>query len=476
MDFPDRLVTRVRMAFGADPAADPSTWEWTDVTARRQAQSITITRGRQNEGARPQPGSITITLDNLDGALTPDNPTSEYFPHVIEGVPLEFSLQWDGVWYGRFAGEVSSYEPDWPYGDLSNDNGYPGEARVIITANGIMRRLGQGSKPLKDALRRHIDAHAPLAYWPLTDGETAIQGTQVIDQGGAPLRSVGEAGSFFQGQPNWGKGQVSTWLDPVVELPAQTTGYVTATISPRTITAWSIDHVVNSRGPGNVTNLEVYDTGTQSATVPRVQWEIDEWGSGGFNQVQLRIVERLESTSSTAILATVNDPGIYDGGVHHLRLTVADDGAGGVTWELFIDGASAASGTRAVGFRPLEQVVFRWSLVDAGSGVPTESVPFGHLTYWGDAAPAAIDTWRAVQGHVRELAGRRIERLCTEQGVPLMVNGNLDHTPPMGPQLPGAFLNLLQTAVDVDGGVLYEAQKAARLEYRTLRSKYNQGV
>jgi hypothetical protein len=475
VDFPDRLVTKVEAAFGADPAGDPALWTWTDLTERRQAQSIVITRGRQNEGSTSQPSSMSIVLDNLDGALTPDLPTSPYYPNVIEGTPLRFSLQWEGAWYTRFVGNVGSWAPSWPYGDLSNAvTGYQGEATVTVTANGVMRRLGQGSKPLKDALRRHIDAHGPLAYWPLTDGETAIQGTEVIG-GGSPLRSVGEAGSFFQGQPNWGKGTLASWLDPVVELPAGTTGYTTATISTRTISAWSIDHVVNSRGQGNVTILEVYDTGAQSATVPLVQWQIDEWGPESFNQVQLRIVERLEDSSSAALLATIDDPGIYDGGVHHLRLSVADDGAGGLTWELYIDGVSAASGNRATVFRPLGQVVYRWSLVEGGD-VPTESVPFGHLTYWGENPPTAAQTWQAVQGHIGERAGRRIERLCTEQSVALAVNGNLDQTPPMGPQRAGAFLDLLQTAVDVDSGVLYESRRAPGLEYRTLRSKYNQGM
>jgi hypothetical protein len=343
-----------------------------------------------------------------------------------------------------------------------------------VQTAGILRRLGQGVKAFKDPLRRHIDAHAPLAYWPLTDGERAIQGTEVMGAG-SPLRSVGEAGSFFQGQPNWGKGQLAAWLEPVVQLPAQTIGYVTATMSPRTISAWSVDHVVNSYGPGNITTLEVYDTGAQNATEPRVQWEIDEWGSGGFNEVQVRIVERLEGSSSTAILATVSDPGIYDGGVHHLRLTVADDGAGGVTWELFIDGASAANGTRTTDFKPLEQAVFRWSLVEGG-GVATESVPFGHLTYWGDNPPAAIDTFRAAQGHVRERAGRRIERLCAEQRVPLQVIGDLDNTPIMGPQKPGPFLELMETAASVDGGVIHEARDDFALAYRTNRSRYNQGM
>lgn len=450
---------------------------WMDVTLDVYARTqIAVTWGRQDWASTADTTKCPLTFNNGQSKVAPTilgrysrkNPKSDLYGLLSLNTPVRVDLATpSGIVVDRFEGHISSWPTRW---DVSGNDVY-----TTVQANGIRRRLSQGKKPLRDPLRRHIDANGPLAYWPLTDGETAIQGTEVTGNG-SPLRSVGTAGSFFQGQPNWGKGQVASWLDPVVELPAQTIGYVTATVRPRTITAWSIDHVVNSRGPGNVTDIEVYDTGAQSATEPRVQWEIDEWGSGGFNEVQVRIVERLESSSSTAILATISDPGIYDGGVHHLRLTVADDGAGGVTWELFIDGTSAASGTRTTDFRPLEQVLFRWSLVDPGNGVPTESVPFGHLTYWGDNAPAAIDTWRAVQGHVRELAGRRIERLCAEQGVPLMVNGDLDQTPAMGPQKTGAFLELLQSAADVDGGALYESRDTVGLAYRTRASKYNQGM
>ncbi|SDM46216.1 hypothetical protein SAMN04487981_101599 [Streptomyces sp. cf386] len=442
--------------------------QWVDITDDVYLRArISITQGRRDQASRPGPARCRFYLKNTAAAkYSPVNPTGEYYGLLNIDTPVRVSVNPAVAQRFRFFGDI----PSFPLERNRTDK----DRWVAVDAFGPLYGLQRRSAPPQDTLRRHIDAHGPLAYWPGTDGENAIQGTEVTG-GGSPLRSVGEAGSFYQGQPNWGRGQLASWLDPVVELPAQTIGYVTATISPRTINAWSVDHVVNSRGPGNVTSLQVYDTGAQSATVPRVEWRIDEWGSGSFNQVQLRITERLDASSTTAILATINAPGIYDGGVHHLRLKVTDDGAGGLAWELYIDGISVASGTRATVFRPLEQAVFRWSLVEGG-GVPTESVPFGHLTYWGPNAPAAIDTWRAVQGHVRELAGRRIERLCAEQSVPLQVNGDLDTSPAMGPQRPGKFLDLLASAAAVDGGVLHEARDEFALAYRTNASRYNQGL
>ncbi len=449
---------------------------WVDITADVYNRGkIAIMWGRQDWASTPDPTRCPLVLNNGHSKASPGilgrysrrNPRSDLFGLLGLSTLVALDLTTPGgTVVGRFEGYITSWPTKW---DVSETDVY-----TTVTATGIKRRLIQGTKALRDPLRRHIDANGPLLYWPLTDGQTAREGTEVV-LGAQPMRSMGEAGSFYQGQPNWGRGSLAPWLDPVVSLPVETGGLITAYVPPRNISGWSVDHVLTSLGPGNITQLNVFDDGPRSSTVPLVEWDIIEWGSGGFNEVQLRIVEWLESTSSTALLTTISDPGIYDGGVHHLRLSVADDGAGAMTWELFIDGVSVANGTRPTGFRAVGRITGRWSLV-SGGGINDSDVALGHITYWGASPPFAADTWRAVQGHNRELAGRRIERLCAEQGVPLMVNGNLDQTPAMGPQKPGAFLDLVQSAADVDGGTVHESRDTASLAFRTRRSKYNQGV
>lgn len=468
VDFPDRIVTRIEFAFGADPDGDPDTWDWTDVTSRRQAQSISITYGRQNEGATVQTASITVTLDNLDGDLTPDNPSSVHYPDVVEGTPMRFSLQWEDTWYGRFFGETTSWEPDWPHGDLSNETtGYQGEARVVVTAAGRIQRLDQGSKPLKDALRRHIEASGPLLYWTLTDGQDARQGSEVIE-GAQPVRAVGEAGSFFQGQPAWGQGTLAPWHEPVVQLAANTEGRLSVRVQPRDLTAWAADHY--RAGPGGAPDdFTVFDTGAGTDADPLVGWLVE--ADRTANAVELLVLSAGETTSSIASLTTISDPGIFDLSPHMLRLTAVANGAS-TDWTLIIDGQTAGSGTYAIPHRPVSRLRYRWGAFASMA----EPLALGHIVYWGESVPSAAATWRAVQGHARELAGRRIERLCAEQGVPLLVNGNLDQTPPMGAQKPGALLELLQVAATVDGGVLYEQRDGPGLAYRTLKSKYNQGA
>ncbi|MEV0112359.1 hypothetical protein AB0H77_03745 [Streptomyces sp. NPDC050844] len=456
--------------------------QWMDITPDVYLRNkIQITWGRQDWASKANTTKCPLTLNNgrsrvnpaIVGRYSRRNPRSDLYKKIGRNTRLRIQVTTPaGVVTTAFDGFVSSWPVKWDV------DAVPGaeeqDVWVSIQANGIRRRLEQGSKATPDAIRRHVGRGGALLYWPLIDGEDARHGSEVI-QGAQPMRAVGEAGSFYQGQPDWGKGALAPWLEPVVELPVETNGRITAYVASRTLTGWSVDHVVNSPGPGNVTQLNVFDDGPQSGTVPQVQWDILEWGSGGFNEVQLRITERLESSSSTALLTTVSNPGIYDGGVHHLRLSVASDGGSGLTWALYIDGVSVASGTRATGFRSVGRIVGRWALV-SGGGIAGSAVALGHITYWGATPPTAAATWKAVQGHARELAGRRIERLCAEQGVPLAVTGNLDQTPAMGPQKPGTFLELIDSAAEVDGGTVHESRGTAGFAYRTRASKYNQGV
>jgi hypothetical protein len=81
-----------------------------------------------------------------------------------------------------------------------------------------------------------------------------------------------------------------------------------------------------------------------------------------------------------------------------------------------------------------------------------------------------------MSGFTGETAGRRIERLCSEEGVPFTSVGDLDATEPMGPQQAGTFLSIVAGCQDVDLGYLYEPKTALGLEYRTRESLYDQAT
>jgi hypothetical protein len=435
---------------------------WVDVTADvYDRDRIAITWGRQDWAAVADTTKCPMTFNNRLGKYSRRNPLGPYYGLLGLNTPVRMDFTSPaGILWGRLEGHISSWPTRW---DASGNDVY-----TTVQANGIRRRLAQGKKALRDPLRRHNDAARPLRYWPLTDGERAREGSEVA-AGSQPIRAIGSAGSFYQGQPDWGKGSLGAWLDPVVQLPANTEGNLSVKVSPIVLESWTADHYRAGAG-GAEDDFTVFDNGQGTDADPILAWIVVT--DRVTNSVELRVLSSGETTSSIATLTTVANPGIFDLSLHMIRLTVADDGSGATNWSLVIDGVTVASGNYAVPHRPVARFRYRWGAFAS----MTEPMSLGHITYWADSPPSAAATWRAAQGYDREMAGRRIERLCAEQGVPLTVNGNLDQTMVMGPQKSGAFLDLLQSAADADGGVLYESRDVAGLAYRTRRSKYNQGL
>ncbi|MDX3047552.1 hypothetical protein PV378_13720 [Streptomyces scabiei] len=442
---------------------------WVDITADvYNRDKIAVTWGRQDWASTADPTRCPLVLNNgyskaspgILGRYSRRNPRSDLFGLLGLSTLVAVDLTTPGgTVVGRFEGYITSWPTRW---DVSGNDVY-----TTVTATGIKRRLMQGTKALKDALRRHISTQAPIRYWPLTDGERALEGSEVA-VGGQPVRAIGTAGSFYQGQPDWGKGSLAPWLEPSVQLPANTEGTLTVKVPPTVLTGWTTDHY--RAGPGSTPDdFTVFDTGAGTDADPLIGWIIES--NRVANTLVLSVLSAGETTSSLALLTTVASPGIFDESLHMIRLTTAADG-GSTDWTLVVDGEIAASGTYAIPHRAVSRFRYRWGAFASLA----DPMTIGHFTYWGTAVPRDVDTWRAANGYDRELAGRRIERLCAEQNVPLMVNGNLDQTLAMGPQKPGAFLDLLQTCADVDGGTVHESRDTAGLAYRTRRSKYNQGV
>jgi len=88
------IPLEVHAAFGADLAADPLDWTWTDLSGRLEDTPISWRAGGASETG---PTTATIQLTNDDGALTPGHAGSPYWPHVILGCPVRLSLRrgWD---------------------------------------------------------------------------------------------------------------------------------------------------------------------------------------------------------------------------------------------------------------------------------------------------------------------------------------------------------------------------------------------
>jgi hypothetical protein len=437
---------------------------WVDVTNDVYVRGrITITRGRKDRAAKPSPSRCRFYLKNspaVRARYSPVNPTGEYYGLLLPNTVCRVSVNPNGTRWYRFCGVIPEFVLDRNATDL--------DRWVAVDAFGPLYALQGGNPPAYDALRRHIANNGPLACWPLTDGAEARQGTEIIS-GGQPIRAVGIDGSFFQGQPNWSRGSVAPWLEPVVSLPSGTEGNLSASVQPVAVSRWAADHVRSGVG-GVEDDFSVFDTGDGTIADPLYVWIVA--ADATADTVRLDLLEVTDVSSSVTTLWTQDAPGIFDESPHMIRLVTAANGASDTDWSLVIDGTEVQFGSWPVPHRPAARFRYRWGAF----GSMDTAASLGYITYWGNTFPDADQTWAAVQGHDRDRAGRRIERLCAEEGIPLRVVGDLDATPLMGPQRADDLMRLLEAAIAVDGGTLTDATDELALELRTNRSKYSQGV
>jgi len=164
-------ILKVEAAFGFTPG-DPSQAPpaWTDITIRCLTKSgdawITSAMGRQYELAQMEAGELTIMINNQDGAFTPGNAASPYYPNVVLGVPIHVSAYWAGHWYHVGFGYVERWPQQWP--DLPQWGMSEMVATDVIAA--------ASSAQMVSALDGDMLLDAPYAFIPCSEQYTTLIG------------------------------------------------------------------------------------------------------------------------------------------------------------------------------------------------------------------------------------------------------------------------------------------------------------
>lgn len=99
--FPEQLIDLIcEISPGADLTADPSTWTFTPLgndtilgVPRLMNTPITHQHGTAVGASSSQTMSATIQCLNLDGYLTPELPTSPWWPYVDAGTPIRLRMR-----------------------------------------------------------------------------------------------------------------------------------------------------------------------------------------------------------------------------------------------------------------------------------------------------------------------------------------------------------------------------------------------
>ncbi|MFD0344003.1 hypothetical protein ACFVH0_35955 [Streptomyces sp. NPDC127117] len=351
----------------------------------------------------------------------------------------------------RMVGEV----PAWPPArDLSG-----ADATTPIAPAGIMRRLGAGNKPLDSALRRFIMGNAPLECWPLTDGAQATQGAS-LHGGPAAVPLAIEA------KPQWSKGELADWIEPVMLCPTGTFGTLTATPPATGTASWSVDVFRSGRGLSE--RLEIQDQGQGTDADPRLTWLLY------FQQVPNQILvfrdRQVTDSFTTTFLGTIAAPGIFDDSPHHIRFTT-EVGASTTAWSVYIDGTLNTSGVDSVKGQALRRINFLWDLDD---DLAKDPVSLGYITCWGPSGPTAADMYRAYSGFPGEYASTRMLRVAAEQGVRASMSGEETAATRLGIQKRAKLLDAFAIVAETDLGYALEQRDARALIYRGRDTLYNQ--
>lgn len=91
---------------------------WTDVSDRYRAP-VTIHYGRATQFDQIGAGILAVRLDDPDGAVMPDNQGSPFFPNVVKGKRIRWTVGKQGQEWCRFVGWIQAWEPRFPQGSIA---------------------------------------------------------------------------------------------------------------------------------------------------------------------------------------------------------------------------------------------------------------------------------------------------------------------------------------------------------------------
>uniref|UniRef100_UPI00036BB728 hypothetical protein n=1 Tax=Nocardiopsis salina TaxID=245836 RepID=UPI00036BB728 len=353
----------------------------------------------------------------------------------------------------RFTGEVSSWPSRWDVADV--------DVTAPIEASGILRRLGQGSKPIRSVTRRAVPSFLPVAYWPMEEGRTARFANSPTP-GVEPMRITG---LHFSEDDS---------LDASRPLP--TVGASGATMS------------------GPIPYVDALGWEVHALVHFPDEPEITPWTSDDDNQADFLSID------STEIRATAD------------FINIGDEEAPSVSlrWRLFSPDGDEISGTQVSasalwgGWRRIAiraapngtstEVSIRRTFVEVGTtesvltqpqsysgppGAPTaimatigpelEGLSIGHVVVWG--SHNVYHYMDASAGWDGETARLRLTRMANDFDVPVLVSGIAGER--LGPEQEGTFLDVVEEATASDLGSPGEDRASLALTYRGRDQMYN---
>lgn len=465
-------LIRYRVAWGADPSANPATWTWTDITTDVcQVPPAAITpMGRSDWASKIQSAGLTFRVNNPTGMYSKGRPSPNY-PNVRENVPvqLQVSLNNGANWTTLFQGEIKGFTLD--------NQGNGAIPQVVIRATGRWDRLANKAKLLRSPLARAIlgsTAATLRQYWPCEDGAQARQAANLIP--GQPAMAVSGTVRFAAHDPvTAGSFPVGAGSDKLPNLNGG--GSLAATFPAGSASAWTVQVAVLGTFGSIGTRMTIAEWVTPGSTVARWRLKIDPTGSfpGTFGTHVVSVdsagteTTRLQYNGVPNVLTDLHVDATQSGGNISVRFKWAGN-------ELN-DAISASFAGTLAGITSMT--------VNPNLTVDSHDLSGGHVRVWdGNTAadfyndittplnpftglPNPPSAW---QGFYGENLVTRLTRLCAEESVPIDITGTSDIT--MGVQRIDTLANLILRCESTDMGVLGDG-RGPGLYYITREARYS---
>lgn len=332
----------------------------------------------------------------------------------------------------------------------------------VIESRGILSRLDSNNrgKSLRSALYREVtsDTNAPflVAYWPCEDGRNSTSIAPGIE-GVEPMRLFAAEGTTFADYDGF------SGSDPIATV---------ATNSARApIPSYSGDFFYRGLlaipDAGFIDGAQMLSFRCTGGDVEEVELE---YSTGGNWLLRLFDEDEVLIDETSTFLVDL------DGSQILASIELVQDGSD-LDWILFkrevnLDGTIGDSLLASGTFTGVSLGTVREIRV---GGTTTVGMSFGHQMV-GNSQSLIFNITDALVGWNTETATRRFIRLCQEEGIDHAVIGDPDESTPMGPQLSGRLIDLLQECEASEHGILFEPKEFFGLGFRTLRSMYNQSA
>jgi hypothetical protein len=398
---------------------------WTDLTSsiNLARSEIVATRGRSSQSDDGQPGTFSCTFENMTGDLTPDNPAGTYYPNVVPGKRLRYTV---GA-VVRFYGRIISWDP-------SYTGNADGDSVVAVSARDTLGDLA--ATRLRSGLWYEQQADAPFAQYGL-DGTVLVESSGNNRPAMVPV-VMGEGGTLsLAATPDvpFNDGPVAVFETPSAADNTYLHGFIGATTFIKTLSARVLVRKANTTAYTGLVSV-----GNNDSLAIAVEAKL---GPNGRPLLRARWGDA--SVPVNAAVENVEIP--FDTWVH-VAITTS-----GSVLTFYLDGVSqgTATATGSPGM-PLYGVY-----VGTGGAPDVVCAVADVAVYSGTAL-----TTERIQAHAhatapraRESVGERVARVCGYIG--LTPGGSIQGKTLAGQPFGGRYaLEVLQEAVRGDTRLLYD--------------------